>query len=95
MSDLITIEKAAIKLADGTVYSLPRPNRHPHVIWHINSELGHKNWRAGQTQGFVTNEEKFVGREEGKKIAVAAEQPFRDHGPNAYKGTDLFSEDLW
>jgi len=89
------IDVAAIKLEDGTVYTLPRPNRHPHIIWHINSELGHKNWQRGQVQGFVTSDGLFVGREEAKKIAVAAGQEFIDRGPNSYKGPKLFSEDLW
>ena len=73
---------------DGTVYSLPPPNRHPHlinqVIWPIIKRM------VNGEQGFLTNTGRFVDRVEGAKIAVDSGQiPFLRWPPL------LYSEDLW
>lgn len=42
------------------------------------------------TQGFVTQDGRFVDRREAKRIAYRAGQLIRETHP-----TDLFSEDVW
>jgi hypothetical protein len=74
------------------LYALPRPNRHHDVIKLIYEETGLpvlKNW-----QGFLTDEGKFVGRQEALKIASSAGQVgvLRPKTSPAYI---LFSEDIW
>lgn len=87
MSDIkLSVVAAAIRDHDGTVYSLPAPKRHAHVIWHM-ADLGIKTPITGK-QGFVTSEGGFVGREEAAMIALHAGQ-IDGHR------RELFSEDLW
>ena len=80
---------AAIQDADGTVFSVPRPGRHPDVI-KLMVSLGKPTPVKGQ-QGFVTNQGRFVDRIEGKTIAKEANQLIE----RASKLPKLFSEDLW
>lgn len=44
-------------------------------------------------QGFITSHNRFVGREEGRKLQDEAGIPSAD--PEGYKGNTLFSEDLY
>ena len=86
------IVAAAIKDKTGTVYSLQPPNRHHDIIWQCGV-AGHD----GSVQGFLTDEGKFVDREEAMVIARAANQLIdRPAGPaSGNQSTKLFSEDLW
>lgn len=82
------IEAAAIWYR-GRVHTVPRPGRHHHVIRKMY-DAGFRD-PAMQHQGFVTDAERFVDREEAWKIAEAAGQIIRQ---NITPGT-LYSEDLW
>lgn len=85
------IERAAIRTADGTVYSVRRPLRHHHVI-HV---MGRARWlehEATLEQGFVTDRGRFVGREEALAIATAAGQIQSRCGGDDIR---LYSENLW
>lgn len=88
-----SIATAAL-LVDGEVWTLPRPSRH-HVLiqaWAIAHYRGGENGRIGEhEQGFVTSTGRFVGRHEGKRIAVAAGQLIE----GASQSSQLFSEDMW
>jgi hypothetical protein len=59
---------------------------HHHIIRYAAPLLGKK--AVGREQGFITNENRFVGREEAAKIAFAARQIEQEKDI-------LFSEDLW
>ncbi len=83
-----TIVAAAI-LHEGEPYSVPPPGRHHHVIRLLDETYP----GAGpfvEEQGFMTSRGRFVGREEGGRIALAAGQT-----PALRWGVDLYSEDLW
>lgn len=82
------ITHVAIKYKD-VVYSLAAPDRHHHVLRVIHKK--HKS-TAFNEQGFLTNEGKFVTREEAFVIAKAAAQ-IRDITKTV--SSELFSEDLW
>lgn len=84
-----TIIRAAI-LCDGEVQHLPPPARHHNVLHTFGSGV------KLHDQGFLTSEGRYVDREEALKIATAAGQlnALRDQ-PGAYRGKELFSEDLW
>ena len=74
---------------DYLIVSAPPPARHftlMHPIWEAYSV-------SIEDQGFLTSTGRYVGREEGLKIAVASGQQMIDHPSRNDK--ELFSEDLW
>lgn len=83
------IERAAIR-HDGNVYSVPRPGRHHNVIWEMVG-LGGFSARDMHDQGFVTSAGRYVDREDGLRLALAAKQITLKHG----NPRELYSEDLW
>lgn len=91
------IEAAAIKLGD-VVWSVKRPARHHDVIAYILQE---RPWykHVGGVQGFVTDQGRFVERDEARRIAAAGQiikSDTDDHGiPIVREHRDLFSEDVW
>lgn len=68
------------------IVSAPPPARHHNLF-----ALAHP--RKPTESGFLTSSGRFVGREEGLRIALASGQPMIDH-PSRHS-TRLFSEDLW
>ena len=80
------IKAAAIRNGDGAVFSLPAPNRHHHIIGAWLDKV-----TSADEQGFLTNEDKFVGRVEAKRIAKSAGQLL----PDASTLPRLYSEDVW
>lgn len=88
-----TIICAAIRLENDKIYY---GHRHNHCIQAANDAL---TWGMSRKtimslkkeQGFITNENKFVNREEAWNIAEAANQIIEVSG---VKGT-LYSEDLY
>lgn len=92
------IEAAAIKTADGRVWSVPRPLRHDACFRAISDGLQVKDdqqrWVAytrGHIQGFVTDAGEFLDREAALDHAVANGQLLRPQ----IIGSVLTSEDLW
>lgn len=66
-------------------------HRHPHCIYTKCSITGLRDAESGENeQGFLTSKNRFVDREEGMKIAVAANQVSED-----ISHRQLFSEDLY
>lgn len=80
---------AAVKASDGTIY---RGHRHGHCIQAIRDE-GRDLSGKPEDQGFITTKNRFVTREEGRKLQDAAMIPSADK--DGYRGTTLFSEDLY
>jgi hypothetical protein len=77
----------------GVVWSLPVPARH-HDLIRVCTD-----WGAGAQskfeQGFITDSYQYVDRKEARQIAEQAGQVItRANGTN-YKGSFLFSEDVW
>jgi len=83
------ITHVAIKYND-VVYSLPKPNRHHHVIRSIPGGIA-----GPDVQGFLTDRGVFLDRCDAYNYAQLYGQLKRDPDPKAYQGTELFSEDLW
>jgi hypothetical protein len=83
---MITIAKAAIEL-NGSIYTMPRPFRHGHIIYMMVHEYMLPAPINGR-QNFVTNTHRFVTREDAAVIALHAGQ-IKGHRKQ------LFSEDLW
>lgn len=81
----------AIIAHDGSVFSLPAPNRHHHCI-RAMAARGDPTPIRGE-QGFVTDSGRFVDRLEAGKIAESNGQATRTAG--SYPGGELYSEDLW
>lgn len=71
----------------GTMWCVEKPGRHHHCIWFMAQyDANHRP----HTQGFLTNQYRFIGREAGRELALHTGQVKRtDHE------RDLFSEDLW
>lgn len=84
-----TIWCAAIRTADGFIYSVPRPGRHEAVIQRVIKGRGSM---TGAVQGFMTNGFRFVDRIEAKRIALTAKQV---EEKNMHAPAQLYSEDLW
>lgn len=83
---MITIAKAAI-LYEGKVYTGWRHFQIGQEM--IRAGVCRAPFPSGKAQGFVTNEGRFVSRQEARRIAKKA-----GHG-NFMRPTMLFSEDLW
>lgn len=67
--------------------------RHSSIISQCSSLLGKRQAEMGEyEQGFLTNQNRFVGREEGLTIALAANQVI-DH--SQVKAGKLYSEALY
>lgn len=81
------IVAVAIKLADGRLYSLPKPSRHCHVIWKIVEETG-LPFVSGETQGFLKENGEFLDREAAMLDAYKS-------GQISSLKDELFSEDVW
>lgn len=85
---MITIECAAIKSKQGdVVHTMPRPCRHHHILHSCFPFVSTDN----KDQGFLTSDGRWVDREEGLTIAIAANQIIKKHPPESI----LFSEDMW
>jgi hypothetical protein len=85
------IDRAAVRCGDK-VYSVPRPGRHHdilRVIFEANDPL--LPLITLRDQGFVTDQGRFVSREEACVIARAAGQILVKTNPEY----QLFSEDVW
>lgn len=81
------IVSAALRLPNGLIISLPAPKRHHHLINGLGmwaEGLGADASGFEHEQGFLTDEGRYVTREEAKVIAGVGSHP-----------TQLFSEDLW
>jgi hypothetical protein len=77
---------AAVKDNTGYIW---RGHRHSDCIFLINQQQRHfKN----TDQGFVTSKNRFVTREEGYQLQIAADIPSASGG---YRGERLYSEDLY
>lgn len=78
-------------LYNGTVYSLPKPNRHHGVIRMIFEQTG-SGISGPDVQGFLTDSDTFVNRVEALEIALRENQVL---DPSNIRANRLFSEDLW
>lgn len=83
------IERAAIRMSNGDVYSVGRPGRHHDVIAKMRG-LGFPPPIIGK-QGFITSTGRFIDRVEAMQIAEAAGQIKTKTGPDGV----LFTEDMW
>jgi hypothetical protein len=83
------IVAAAIRFGE-LIISAPPPARH-HTLLHGMFDLLGSPKLVPFDQGFVTSTGRFVEREKGLQIAIAAKQT--DKGK--YRSDELFSEDLW
>lgn len=88
---MITIAGVSIVGQDGIVYSLPAPNRHPHIFWDYYNKNG--KVLLCKEQGFYTNEGIYLNRYDAFKVATAAGQITVKTGNPASE--ELFSEDMW
>ena len=77
----------------GEMYSLPAPNRHHHIIWHIADKLCINNVDASEDdQGFLDEDGNYLTREQALERALETNQ-VKDI--NNIRAGILFSEDLW
>jgi len=76
----------------GTVYSLPAPNRHHDVIRKIVAETGVDTVDTlGDDQGFLDADGNYLRRGQAM-VSAAINGQLKDP---AVKRRDLFSEDVW
>lgn len=80
-----------------TMYCLPKPNRHHHVLRMIRntSPKNEKGLYGPDQQGFYDANGLFLDREKAYIRAKETGQLQRDPNPLKYQGNQLFSEDLW
>ena len=93
---------AAIHYKDGETYHAQPDNieegfvlsgyRHGHIIT-LAAELLHIPTQKNARQGFLTNHDRFVGREEAAQIAKDAKQLIEPY--DEYKPVLLFSEHIY
>lgn len=80
---------AAVKATTGEVV---RGHRHSDSMWSIK-RMGLKVSGAKDAQGFITSKNRYVTREQGRKLQDAAGIP--SASPEGYWPKTLFSEDLY
>jgi hypothetical protein len=80
---------AAVKTTTGIVV---RGHRHGDCMQTI-IRMGLKISKSVNSQGFVTSKNRYVTREEGRKLQDLA--GIKSVDPEGYRGTTLFSEDLY
>lgn len=76
----------------GKIWSLPKPNRHHHVIYKIVRELDVDTVDGGERdQGFLDDTGRYLTRTQALMHAKESGQVPREHrNPRG-----LFSEDVW
>lgn len=80
---------AAVKTSEGKIF---RGHRHGDCIRSI-VDRGLKPGEKAEDQGFITSANRYVDRETGRKLQDAA--GIKSADPEGYRGTTLFSEDLY
>lgn len=85
---------AAVKTESGKVI---RCHRHAYGMWVIRDMPNETMEQGPKAQGFVTSKNRYVDRQEGLALQLAAGIPSADKGREGggYHCTDLFSEDLY
>lgn len=76
---------------EGKTYSLPKPNRHHHIIRMIYEENG-IGIDGEDIQGFLDDSGAFLGRKKALEHALKHNQVL---DPKSIRAGILFSEDLW
>lgn len=79
--------KSAAIVHNGIVYAMAPPARHHNIIHLVYNRTGEK---INGAQGFLTTSNRFVDREEARRIATKSGQCEK-----TIHKTKLFSEDLW
>lgn len=90
------IIQAAVVDDGGTLWTLPRPFRHHHILAQITAArtyAGKPPHVMNECQGFITSAHEFVTRRMAFNLARAAGQIRRR--PSGYQTKELFSEDVW
>lgn len=78
---------------NGVVYSLPAPNRHHHVIWHIVQTTGCSSVDVREDdQGFLDESGRYLTR---RAALVSARMYNQIKNPDDIRMGKLFSEDVW
>lgn len=80
---------AAVKAEDGTIYPC---RRHGHGLLAIQFD-NKKPIKSHEQQGFLTSKNRYVSREEGRKLQDVAGIP--SVSKDGYRSNTLFSEDLY
>jgi hypothetical protein len=70
------------------VHALPKPLRHHNIIGFLAARGF--DTPIGGIQGFITDKNRFIGREEARTLAIANGQ-----AADPIHSRELFSEDLW
>lgn len=89
MSDPEIVICAAVKAENGRIF---RGHRHGDCMLTIQ-RAGLKLFPGIEQQGFITSRNRYVLREEGRKLQDAAGIPSADK--EGYRYNTLFSEDLY
>jgi hypothetical protein len=78
------ITHVSIKTEDGRVWSLPKPNRHGHVIHFIHQQLGREQalrMLTKHVQGFLNDKQLFLDRVEAWQEAKLCNQILPPYNP--------------
>lgn len=88
----VKIVGVAIRLVDGTMFTLDAPNRHGHLLPVVAKARPGWRMRYGvDEQGFVTDCGEFLSRKQAAVVALKSGQ-----WDGVYAGGNVFtSEDLW
>lgn len=84
------IVAVAIRDTDGTIYTLPQPARHHHVIRMMVEEHNRPTPIIGE-QGFLDESGRFLNRKQALYTANKNNQVIEKHPPVNL----LLSEDVW
>ena len=83
------IVMAAIKMSAANIAAVLKPGRHKDIVSHLQRYGYNVAGITPEMYGFITSEGSFVGRREGRAIALESGQIKR------LDRTELHSEDVW
>lgn len=100
------ITHVAIQDINNKIWSLPKPNRHHHIIAEISKQGRGVCWKLlkEHVQGFLNDKGKFLNRKQAFFEAARCKQilpPYNPIDPSQRCGEpnleprQLFSEDIW
>lgn len=82
-----TIVSAAVRDQRGIIHALPPPAHHKHIVASMREEGINTKYIV---KGFLTSEARFVGREQGGRIALRSGQ-----AKSLGLDPELHSGDMW
>ncbi len=103
------IVAAAVRVRDGSIFSVPKPGRHSDVFLEIARRINYDitdklppeperlRWREfmhGHVSGFVTDTGEFLDRDQAWEHVVACKQPLTPYRTRSWNGARVPDDEI-